>query len=58
MSATADGLLPPASPRLAVAPALRRLLAQCSAEAGMTLRRGESLLLTIGIPVILLVFFS
>src|SRR5271155_3151348 len=39
-------------------PALRRLVAQSSAEVGMTLRRGESLLLTIGIPVILLVFFS
>jgi len=39
-------------------PALRRLTAQCAAEVGMTLRRGESLLLTIGIPVILLVFFS
>ena len=39
-------------------PAVRRLAAQCSAEVGMTMRRGESLLLTIGIPVILLVFFS
>lgn len=38
--------------------ALRRLAAQCGAEVGMTLRRGESLLLTIGIPVVLLVFFS
>jgi len=33
-------------------------VAQSSAEIGMTLRRGESLLLTIGIPVILLLFFS
>jgi len=32
--------------------------AQTVAELGMTLRRGESLLLTLGIPVILLVFFS
>jgi ABC-2 type transport system permease protein len=36
----------------------RRLVAQSLAEIGMTLRRGESLLLTLGIPVILLVFFS
>ena len=35
-----------------------RLLSQASAEVGMTLRRGESLLLTIAIPVMLLVFFS
>jgi ABC-2 type transport system ATP-binding protein len=38
--------------------AAKRLLVQARAELGMTLRRGESLLLTIGIPVILLVFFS
>ncbi|MGA2036190.1 MAG: ATP-binding cassette domain-containing protein [Acidimicrobiales bacterium] len=37
---------------------LKRLAAQCGAEVGMTLRRGESLLLTIGIPVVLLLFFS
>ena len=37
---------------------MRRLRAQAAAEVGMTLRRGESLLLTLGIPVILLVFFS
>jgi len=42
----------------ATPPALRRLAAQCAAEVGMTMRRGESLLLTIGIPVVLLVFFS
>ena len=36
----------------------RRLWAQTLAELGMTLRRGESLLLTLGIPVVLLVFFS
>ena len=35
-----------------------RLGSQASAEVGMTLRRGESVLLTLGIPVILLVFFS
>jgi ABC-2 type transport system permease protein len=40
------------------APVLRRLGAQSAAEVGMTLRRGESLLLTIAIPVVLLVFFS
>jgi ABC-2 type transport system permease protein len=33
-------------------------VAQTKAEVGMTLRRGESLLLTIAIPVILLVFLS
>ena len=32
--------------------------AQTRAEIEMTLRRGETLLLTIGIPVLLLVFFS
>lgn len=37
---------------------LRRLVAQTGAEVGMTLRRGESLLLTVAIPVILLVFLS
>jgi len=34
------------------------LVAQTRAEIIMTLRRGETLLLTIGIPVLLLVFFS
>jgi ABC-2 type transport system permease protein len=33
-------------------------ISQCKAELAMTLRRGESLLLTIGIPVSLLIFFS
>ncbi len=37
---------------------LRRIRAQTGAELSMTLRRGESLLLTIGIPVLLLAFFS
>jgi len=37
---------------------MRRWAAQTEAEVGMTLRRGESLLLTLGIPVVLLVFFS
>jgi len=34
------------------------LVAQIRAEVSMTLRRGETLLLTIGIPLLLLVFFS
>ncbi|HXQ58505.1 MAG TPA: ABC transporter permease [Acidimicrobiales bacterium] len=37
---------------------LRRWAAQTGAEVGMTLRRGESLLLTVAIPVVLVVFFS
>jgi len=38
--------------------AARRLAAQSAAEIGLTVRRGESVLLTIAIPVVLLVFFS
>ncbi len=37
---------------------MRALRAQTKAEVYMTLRRGETLLLTVGIPVIFLVFFS
>ena len=37
---------------------MRALAAQARAETTMTLRRGESVLLTLGIPVALLVFFS
>jgi ABC-2 type transport system permease protein len=37
---------------------VRPLIAQLRAELMMTLRRGESLLLAIGIPAVLLVFFS
>ena len=37
---------------------LRALRAQIGAETRMTLERGETLLVTIGIPVVLLVFFS
>lgn len=37
---------------------MRALRAQTLAEVRMTVRRGETLLLTIGIPVLLLVFFS
>jgi ABC-2 type transport system permease protein len=36
----------------------RPLGAQTGAEVYMTLRRGETLLLTLGIPVIFLLFFS
>ena len=39
-------------------PAMRALRAQIRAEIYMTLRRGETLLLTLGIPLLLLVFFS
>lgn len=38
--------------------ALRPFVAQVEAETYMTLRRGETLLLTVGIPVAFLVFFS
>lgn len=38
--------------------ALRPFMAQVGAETYMTLRRGETLLLTVGIPVAFLVFFS
>ncbi len=37
---------------------MKPLLAQIRAETWMTLRRGETLLLTVGIPVVFLVFFS
>jgi ABC-2 type transport system permease protein len=37
---------------------VRALVAQTRAEVAMTIRRGETLLLTIGIPVLLLIFFS
>lgn len=37
---------------------MRRLAAQTGAELSLTLRRGESLLLTVAIPVILLVFLT
>ena len=40
------------------ADALRPLTAQTGAEVHMTLRRGETLLLTLGIPVVFLLFFS
>ena len=37
---------------------LRALRAQVAAETRMTLERGETLLVTLGIPVVLLVFFT
>jgi ABC-2 type transport system permease protein len=37
---------------------MKALLAQTRAEVYMTLRRGETLLLTVGIPVVFLLFFS
>jgi ABC-2 type transport system permease protein len=37
---------------------MRAVLAQARVELALTLRRGESVLLSIGIPVLLLVFFS
>src|SRR5437660_7689397 len=37
---------------------MRAVLAQARVELALTLRRGESVLLTLGIPVLLLVFFS
>lgn len=40
------------------APWPRAVLAQAEVELRLTLRRGESVLLTLGIPVLLLVFFS
>lgn len=52
------GTMPESAPAPTAAPALRPLVAQTGAEIYMTLRRGETLLLTIGIPVVFLVFFS
>ena len=37
---------------------MKRVLAQTRVELALTLRRGESVLLSLGIPVVLLVFFS
>ena len=37
---------------------MRKVLAQTKVELALTLRRGESVLLSLGIPVMLLVFFS
>ena len=49
---------PEAEPVSTTADALRPLTAQTGAEVFMTLRRGETLLLTLGIPVVFLLFFS
>ena len=46
------------STRAPARPSFRPVVAQARAEVGMTLRRGDSLLLALGIPVLLLVFFS
>lgn len=48
----------PHSPAGGAAPWSRMLLAQTAMELRLTLRRGESLLLTLVIPVILLTFFA
>lgn len=48
----------PSTVNNAAAPFWRATLAQARAELMMTLRRGESLLITIFIPVLLLAFFS
>lgn len=48
----------PTAPTSAPAPFWRAVLAQTRAELTMTLRRGESLLITIVIPLLLLLFFS
>ena len=49
---------PPGRSRAAPARPMRPLLAQVRAETWMTLRRGETLLVTIGIPLVFVVFFS
>ncbi|CAN5677001.1 ABC transporter permease [soil metagenome] len=48
----------PAPTRRAAAPAARRISAQVRMELVLTLRRGESVLLTFLIPVLILVFFT
>ncbi|HTJ74964.1 MAG TPA: hypothetical protein VL337_06330, partial [Acidimicrobiales bacterium] len=37
---------------------MKRLVAQTRVELALTLRRGESVLLSLGIPILLLAFFS
>ena len=54
-SASAETATAPPAPEKST---LGRLVAQTRAEVAMTLRRGESVLLALGIPVLLLVFFS
>ncbi len=46
------------APAPGAAPRARMLLAQAAMELRLTLRRGESVLLTMVIPIVLLVFFS
>src|SRR5437763_4160938 len=57
--ATPRGRLPAAHGRLpGTAGSVRGYVAQTRAEVTMTLRRGDAVLLTLGIPVLLLAFFS
>jgi ABC-2 type transport system permease protein len=58
MSAQANALTQPAHASRGAAPISRSIAAQTRAELMMTLRRGESLLVTIIIPVLLLIFFG
>ncbi len=57
-SPAASARQPGATPPSAARQLTRALAAQTAAEARLTLRRGESVLLTLAIPVGLLVFFS
>ena len=54
----ATGSEPPAPPAPQQPRTLKPLLAQARAELTLTAKRGESVLLALGIPVMLLVFFS
>lgn len=56
MSTAAEPGSPPAV--IAARPFTARVRAQARAEIGMTLRQGEQLLVSVGIPLLLLVFFS
>lgn len=58
MSALASVPTPPAAPPNGAAPRSRAWWAQTRIELLLTLRRGESVLLTFAIPVVLLAFFS
>ncbi|HEX9036669.1 MAG TPA: ABC transporter permease [Ktedonobacterales bacterium] len=58
MSASSSSSPATTLPASSAAPFWRAVLAQTRAELTMTLRRGESLLITIFIPALLLLFFS
>ncbi len=59
MSAHGGGAVrAPSAPVVAAVPASRRVAAQAGLELRLLLRNGENLLVTLGIPVGLLVFFS